>query len=115
MRPLFRATHALSALCAIAHADPLIGRFVNELDRQGMRDDTLMIVTAKHGNGPIDPSRLHKIDERRLAGAIEHAAPGALGQLTTDHGALIWLRDASTTPAVTAALPCTGPIGHRFL
>lgn len=89
---------------AIAHADQLIGHFVSELDRQGMRDDTLVIVTAKHGNGPIDPSLLHKIDERRLAEVIDRAAPGALGQLTTDHGALIWLHDASATPVVTAAL-----------
>jgi hypothetical protein len=89
---------------AIAHADQLIGGFVKELDRQGVRDSTLVIVTAKHGNGPIDPSLLHKIDERHLAGIIDHAAPGALGQLTMDHGALIWLRDASATPAVTAAL-----------
>jgi hypothetical protein len=35
---------------------------------------------------------------------INAAAPGALAQLTTDYGALVWLHDASATAAVTAAL-----------
>jgi arylsulfatase A-like enzyme len=82
----------------------LIGRFVSELERQGLRDDTLIIVTAKHGNGPIDTSLLNKIDVRKLENVIDKAAPGALAQLTTDYGALIWLNNTSATPAVSAAL-----------
>lgn len=89
---------------AIGHADHLIGQFVSELERQHLGDDTLVIVTAKHGNGPIDPARLNKIDDRRLQKVIDDAAPGALAQLTTDHGALIWLHDASATARVSAAL-----------
>ncbi|WP_395062219.1 alkaline phosphatase family protein [Paraburkholderia silvatlantica] len=89
---------------AIAHVDAQLSRFVNELDRRHLRDDTLVIVTAKHGNGPIDRARLDKIDETRLAAVINEAAPGALAQLTTDHGALLWLRDPSAAPAITAAL-----------
>ncbi|QGZ65662.1 alkaline phosphatase family protein [Paraburkholderia acidisoli] len=89
---------------AIGHIDALLGSFVAELDRQHLRDDTLVIVTAKHGNGPIDPARLRKIDEARLVRAIDQAAPGQLAQLTTDHGALVWLRDARATERVAAAL-----------
>ncbi|MGF6574669.1 Predicted pyrophosphatase or phosphodiesterase, AlkP superfamily [Paraburkholderia fungorum] len=89
---------------AIGHVDQLIGQFVGELDRQHLRDGTLVIVTAKHGNGPIDTARLDKVDERRLQKVIDDAAPGALAQLTTDHGALIWLHDASATQRVSAAL-----------
>ncbi|WP_053063755.1 alkaline phosphatase family protein [Caballeronia mineralivorans] len=89
---------------AIGHTDQLIGRFVSELERQGLRDDTLIIVTAKHGNGPIDTSLLNKIDVRKLESVVDKAAPGALAQLTTDYGALIWLNNTSATPAVSAAL-----------
>jgi hypothetical protein len=89
---------------AIGSVDQLLGGFVAELERRKLRDDTLLIVTAKHGNGPIDPARLVKIDDKRLASVIDAAAPGALAQLTTDYGALVWLRDASATAAVTAAL-----------
>jgi hypothetical protein len=89
---------------AIGYTDQLIGRMVDELARQHLRDRTLVIVTAKHGNGPIDPSRLDKIDERKLQKVIADAAPGALAQLTTDHGALIWLHDGSAAPKISAAL-----------
>ncbi|CAB3760494.1 alkaline phosphatase family protein [Paraburkholderia solisilvae] len=89
---------------AIGSVDRLLGGFVAELERRHLRDDTLVIVTAKHGNGPIDGTRLVKIDESRLAQVIDAAAPGALAQLTTDYGALVWLHDASATAAVTDAL-----------
>jgi hypothetical protein len=89
---------------AIGSVDRLLGSFVAELERRQLRDDTLVVVTAKHGNGPIDRARLVKIDDQRVAKVIDAAAPGALAQLTTDYGALVWLHDASTTATVTAAL-----------
>jgi Type I phosphodiesterase / nucleotide pyrophosphatase len=89
---------------AIGHVDETLGRFTRELDRRGLRKDTLVIVTAKHGNGPFAPALLHKIDKRQLSDAIEHAAPGALAQLTVDHGALVWLHDASAASAIAQAL-----------
>ncbi|HTI16574.1 MAG TPA: alkaline phosphatase family protein [Trinickia sp.] len=89
---------------AIEHVDQILGRFVHELDRRNLREQTLIIVTAKHGNGPIDPALLRKIDKRQLSDVIERAAPGALAQLTVDHGALVWLRDPSTAPAIAQAL-----------
>jgi type I phosphodiesterase/nucleotide pyrophosphatase len=89
---------------AIAHVDEILGRFVHELDRRGLREQTLVIVTAKHGNGPIDPALLRKIDKQQLSDVIEHAVPGALAQLTVDHGALVWLRDSSAAPAIAKAL-----------
>jgi Type I phosphodiesterase / nucleotide pyrophosphatase len=89
---------------AIAHTDHLLAGFVGELTRRGLRDDTLIIVTAKHGNGPFDPALLHKTDTHRLEAVVDRAAPGALAQLTVDHGALIWLHDASAVPAVAVAL-----------
>lgn len=89
---------------AIAHADKLVGDMLSELTRQGLRDDTLVILTAKHGNGPIDPAKLHKIDKQKLADVVDAAVPGGLAQLTTDHGALIWLHDRAQTGSIVAAL-----------
>jgi Type I phosphodiesterase / nucleotide pyrophosphatase len=94
---------------AIGHVDQILGRFMHELDRRGLRDNTLVIVTAKHGNGPLDPALLHKIDTQRLTDTIQRAAPGALAQLTVDHGALVWLRDPSAALAVARALRAQAP------
>jgi hypothetical protein len=43
---------------AIAHTDASIGRMVEELKDKGLLDDTLIIVSAKHGQSPIDPTKL---------------------------------------------------------
>jgi hypothetical protein len=43
---------------AIEHTDRSIGRIVEALARRGIMRSTLLIVTAKHGNAPIDRTRL---------------------------------------------------------
>ncbi|MGC2209196.1 MAG: alkaline phosphatase family protein [Candidatus Korobacteraceae bacterium] len=37
--------------------DASIGAFVNELKAKGLYDSTMIVITAKHGQSPIDPSR----------------------------------------------------------
>jgi hypothetical protein len=37
--------------------DASIGAFVSELKKQGLFDSTLIVITAKHGQSPIDPGR----------------------------------------------------------
>ena len=37
--------------------DASIAAFVSELKKQGLFDSTLIVITAKHGQSPIDPSR----------------------------------------------------------
>ena len=41
----------------IAFVDASIGRMVSALDTHGLRGSTLIIITAKHGQSPIDPAR----------------------------------------------------------
>jgi hypothetical protein len=41
----------------IEFVDASIGQLVNALKTAGMYEDTLIIITAKHGESPIDPSR----------------------------------------------------------
>ncbi len=89
---------------ALVHSDEMIGRIVAELRERRLLDSTLLIVTAKHGNGPIDPKALRHIDKKKLSEVIERAAPGALAKLTPDQGALIWLRDQSRTAQVARTL-----------
>lgn len=89
---------------ALNHCDVLLQKIVSELTSRGLLDSTLLIVTAKHGNGPIDPQLLRRVDRQQLADTIEKAVPGAMAQLTSDRGAFIWLRDQNKTPAIAAAL-----------
>ena len=41
----------------IRFVDASIALWVNELKRQGLYNSTLIVITAKHGQSPIDPSR----------------------------------------------------------
>ncbi|HUY02507.1 MAG TPA: alkaline phosphatase family protein [Rhodocyclaceae bacterium] len=89
---------------ALLRSDALIGKIVAALRERQLLDSTLLIVTAKHGNGPIDPQALRHVDRKEITKAVERAAPGALAQITSDQGALIWLRDPSKAALVAHAL-----------
>jgi hypothetical protein len=53
----------------------------------GTYSSTLIIVCAKHGQGPIDPTTLKKIDPSTL----QNATKIEFAQVTADDVALIWL------------------------
>jgi Type I phosphodiesterase / nucleotide pyrophosphatase len=80
--------------------DQSIGRFVRELKSQGLIDSTLVIVSAKHGQSPIDGTKRHGIGGGQPAATIGAADAFDI----SDDGSLIWLTDPSLTPAVVATL-----------
>jgi len=45
----------------IVYVDTAIGQMVAELQKQGLLDTTLIIITAKHGQSPIDPNRFQEL------------------------------------------------------
>jgi hypothetical protein len=51
------ATPTESLQGEITFVDASIGRMVSALERRGLLDSTLIIITAKHGQSPIDPAR----------------------------------------------------------
>jgi hypothetical protein len=101
---------------AIAHTDASIGRMVTELNAKGLLEDTLIIVSAKHGQSPIDPTTLQM--EPKATQAPDHTVtdPSAVinapvdqvqstfvnpnsggtyaqsGHLQTDDVGIIWLQ-----------------------
>jgi Type I phosphodiesterase / nucleotide pyrophosphatase len=80
--------------------DQSIGRFVRELKAQRLFDSTLIIISAKHGQSPIDGSK-----RRGIGGGQPAATIGTSDAFDiSDDGSLIWLTDPSLTPAVVATL-----------
>lgn len=79
---------------AIEFTDSQIGLFVAELYRQHLADSTLLIISAKHGQAPID---IHL--RRGIAGAAgsfgTQLSTNHVGFVQTDDLALIWLTDRS--------------------
>ncbi len=80
--------------------DQSLGQFVAELKKQGIYDDTLIIVGAKHGQSPIDINKRVGIGGGQPAATIGPADAFDI----SDDGSLIWLTDFSQTSSVVATL-----------
>ena len=90
--------------------DASIGAFVNELKAKGLYQSTLIVITAKHGQSPIDPSRYvsqlingsSPVTLLSNAGYIPYSEstnnPTGIGP-TEDDVSLIWLKSSSDTEA----------------
>jgi len=104
----------------LAKTDAALGAIVAELKARRLYDQTLIVVSAKHGQSPINPAKANKVGHFQdlvtsLAGsdagglAIANAGActtsnptAACGFVQDDDVALIWLQDQSQTAAAAA-------------
>jgi arylsulfatase A-like enzyme len=78
---------------------------VQALRARGLLDSTLIIVTAKHGDTPIDPKALQYADLDLIPRVVNSVQPGLLAHADQDGTvALIWLTDHSRAGEVARAL-----------
>jgi hypothetical protein len=99
------ATPSAPLQAALDHVDASIGKMVAALSDQGLLDSTLIIISAKHGNSPIDPSTLQRVDPATISTIVNLVPPGGLlALLSADTGPLIWLKDPTKGWDVVAAL-----------
>jgi hypothetical protein len=102
-------TPSAALLDEFKFVDASIGAFVRELKAKGLYDSTLIVITAKHGQSPIDPSRY--VPQTRIgtspatllsnAGYIpdsESTNGNGIGP-TEDDVSLLWLKSSSDTDA----------------
>ena len=92
---------------ALSHTDASVGQIVAELKARGQDGNTLLILTAKHGQDP------------RIGAAVQNSSntiPNALAaagikvaQATQDDVALIYLVDQSQAAAAAAVIQNLGP------
>ena len=95
--------------------DEALGKMIEALKDEGIYDSTLFIVTAKHGQSPINPVKTNKpghfadlvfgLDNSNPIGILinnagNNCASGPCGFVQDDDIALVWLPDQSQTKAV---------------
>jgi hypothetical protein len=113
----------------IKFVDDSVGEMVAELKKQGLLSSTLIIVTAKHGQSPIDPSRYFRIpaDNASDASPAEIIAnntsylpfsespnnPTGIGP-TEDDVSLLWLNDPSETADAVSVLQSMSPPANNI-
>jgi hypothetical protein len=111
------ATPSTPLVGEIKFVDDSIGEFVKKLKADGLYEETLVIVTAKHGQSPIDPHTFFPIPGHSGNNGITPATllasylpwsesplnPNGIGS-TEDDVSLIWLTDSSNTLAAVKIL-----------
>jgi hypothetical protein len=100
---------------ALNHTDASIGSMITELINQGLYSTTAIIITAKHGESSLDPSKrvidLNSAIQKVLSTAVPPIpgipatgnAPG-IAKLTEKTAALIWLSNQAYTQAAAQVL-----------
>jgi arylsulfatase A-like enzyme len=84
----------------IDFVDRSLGQMVQELKRERLYDSTLIIISAKHGQSPIDVTKRRGIGSGQPTATIGSADAFDI----SDDGSLIWLTDPSLAPAVVENL-----------
>jgi hypothetical protein len=103
------ALPSAALLSEIEFVDASIGNIVNALKAAGLYDNTLLIITAKHGESPIDPARYVANGTNTPATLLGTAIPFSESPLnatgigaTEDDVSVLWLNaGASVDAAVT--------------
>lgn len=109
-------TPSAGLLNALDFVDASIGRMVSELNKRGLFETTLIIISAKHGQAPINPSDRRIVSNKLVPSIVNGVQSGLLAQSTEDDLAVLWLTDHSKTAAVVSALDAnSGPAGISFI
>jgi hypothetical protein len=89
---------------ALDFVDQSLGSMVKALNHRGLYNRTAIIISAKHGQSPMNLAALNRIDDGVIIDALDRAwkrsYPGAsklVAQGTDDDGMLLWLNDRSKT------------------
>jgi hypothetical protein len=120
-----RPTPAL--LDEIEFADTAIGKMVSALKARGLYDSTLIVISAKHGQSPIDSGRYLGISNSpndpittSPATILENLVPFSKspanpdGQPTEDDISLIWLTQSSDTATAVGMLENQSPAASNI-
>jgi hypothetical protein len=122
---------------AIAHVDGSLGRMVSALKANHLYESTLIIVSAKHGQSPIDPAKLAmesgghgnatvtdplgfinaadpNVDNvfATFVNPNDGSSPAVDGHLQTDDVGLVWLQDQSPANIAGVVAQLSDP-AHR--
>jgi len=108
----------------IQFADAAIGQWTAELQKQGLLDSTLIIITAKHGQSPIDSQRYVGITSsgpvttspsRLIDDCLPPSESNAGGQIgpTEDDVSLLWLKSSCNATTEVGILETQSPTSNN--
>lgn len=94
---------------ALRYVDEEVGAMTRAIARHGLSRSTTIILSAKHGQSPIPPQQLRRVDDGAIIAALDAAwtakHPGAKDLVTfsvDDDEMLLWLSDRSSAASAFA-------------
>jgi hypothetical protein len=81
---------------ALDFVDGELGRMVAELSKDHLLDSTVIVVSAKHGQSPMNPAALNRIDDGPIIDALnaawakDHPGKNLVAFAVDDDGMLMW-------------------------
>src|SRR6267142_963287 len=98
-------TPSAPLLDVIEHTDQSIGKMVSALKSRGLLDSTLIIITAKHGQAPMDRSKHRLVDDTIIPNMVNRIQNGLVALSYADGNITsLWLTDQSQTQKVAETL-----------
>ena len=119
------ATPSALLVQEIQFVDAAIGEWIAELQKQGLSDSTLIIITAKHGQSPIDSQRYVRIStsgpvttspSMLIDDCLPPSESNAGGQLgpTEDDVSLLWLKKSCNAATEVGILETQSPTSNNI-
>jgi len=102
------ATPGVVLTNALDFVDQSLGKMVAALGSRGLLNDTAIIISAKHGQSPMNVAALNRIDDGKIIAALNSAwnkshqngnpnAKPLVALGTDDDGMLLWFNNRSST------------------
>jgi hypothetical protein len=110
----------------IEYVDAAIGQMVHQLKRHGLYESTAIVITAKHGQSPIDPHLFFPIPGHNhtnghppsdlVAAFLPASEAGGIGP-TEDDISLLWLSNSNDTQTAVGILQSNAAVAgiHQIL
>ena len=98
------ATPTAGVTQSMDYLDTQMLRIVDSLRTNRLYDSTMIVLTAKHGNTPIDVAQKRIVSEPDFCAQIEQVQKGLNAQCAVDTVGLVWLKDQSKTGEVVAKM-----------
>ncbi len=94
---------------ALDFIDTQVGAMLGEIEHQHLTDSTTIILSAKHGQSPIEPAALTRIPDGPILDGLNAAwstahpgTPALVAHATDDDAMIMWLSDRSPSAAAFA-------------
>ncbi len=98
------ATPSAGLAGVLDFVDHSLRSMLRELAVRNLLTSTVVILTAKHGQAPIDPAQRQIISSKAIPDLVNSVQSGLLAQATQDDISMLWLKDQSKTNTVVAQL-----------